>query len=138
MSAAAISVHAGKRQFLGGVFWDVGDRHTDAARELYLRSKITTHEMNFPRVAVRLHPSQDKRGADRGAGKTPTNKIRPATDTRFTAGMVLRHAGGTFAIGTSPAFTKGQRSYAKIDAFGRGATVRYPWQIAIFTISSAF
>ena len=29
-------------------------------------------------------PSQYKRGAGRGAGKAPANKIRPSTDTRFS------------------------------------------------------
>src|SRR5207237_5692742 len=44
---AAVAVHPRQRQFLGGVFRNVGDRRPDPARELHLRTRIPAHDKNL-------------------------------------------------------------------------------------------
>ena len=43
VAAAAVAVHAGEREFLGGVLGDVGDRNADATGQLDLRTEVTAH-----------------------------------------------------------------------------------------------
>ncbi len=53
VAAAAVAVHAGEREFLGGVLLDVGDRNADATGEADLRSGVTAHgRMRFLRATM--------------------------------------------------------------------------------------
>ena len=94
---AAIAVHAGQFQLFTGVFGDVGDRHTDATRQLQLRPEIAAHET-----------------------VSSSELARPGFDGAYTRfpriNMVLRHVGrvpATRRIRRSEFRREGGESYRK-------------------------